>query len=424
MLWKAAMRPPPSHVATAIPALLLAVSGAHADPGRCRDAIIRESARFFQATTRAVAACRLRGVPDCEDDPRTTAVLARAVGRLRATLVLGCCGADGRCGTVDDDPLAAIGWSAGFCPNLGRADCNNLVADAEDIRTCVACVARAAVDAVAALTPPATGPPGSSGRCPAAIGRESARFVVAQSRALARCWRARNDGRHANACPDPGDGRATPVIAKAAARATAAICAACGGADHACGGTDDVMPATLGFASTCPDVTVPDGPSCASPVATLADVTACVGCVSTFDATCFGRLTALALVAYPPECAAPPGTCAPGVECQSGADCPAGYACLDNGSGATRHCVGPACATGGDCDGGAVCLPYCTVAGCDPPRCQCPGFACGPGELCIDDAGLSCRRLCTQDSDCPPPLGVCVNSTFGAGLCIGSSPCQ
>jgi len=67
---------------------------------------------------------------------------------------------------------------------------------------------------------------------------------------------------------------------------------------------------------------------------------------------------------------------------------------------------------------------YCTFAGCEARRCVCPGFACGADEVCIDDGGLACRELCTQDSDCPPPLGVCVNSTFGAGLCISSTPCQ
>jgi hypothetical protein len=66
------------------------------------------------------------------------------------------------------------------------------------------------------------------------------------------------------------------------------------------------------------------------------------------------------------------------------------------------------------------------VSGCDEHVCQCPGFACfGPDELCLDDGGLACRKICTQDSDCVAPFGdVCVNPGFGFGVCIGSIPCE
>jgi len=202
------------------------------------------------------------------------------------------------------------------------------------------------------------------------------------------------------------------------------VCRACGGADRACGGSDDIAPSTLGFPITCPAVSPPGGPTCDAPIATLADLAACVDCVASHDAQCAGQAAAPAYLAYPAECASPPGTCQAGVECATAADCPVGYACLDNGSGTTRYCVGSTCADDGECAGGAVCRQYCTFAGCQARRCVCPGFACGANEVCIDDGDLACRQLCTQDSDCPPPLEVCVNSTFGAGLCISSTPCQ
>jgi hypothetical protein len=43
----------------------------------------------------------------------------------------------------------------------------------------------------------------------------------------------------------------------------------------------------------------------------------------------------------------------------------------------------------------------------------------------MDNAGsIACRMLCTQDSDCVAPFGlVCVNPTFGPGVCIGKTPC-
>ena len=119
------------------------------------------------------------------------------------------------------------------------------------------------------------------------------------------------------------------------------------------------------------------------------------------------------------------GTCAAGVQCTTSLDCPAGLACLNNGGG-TRYCVGGSCGGDDDCGGGAVCRQYCTVAGCDAPRCQCPGFGCGgPDEVCLDSTGLACHKLCTQDSDCVDPFGlVCINSSFEAGICIGTVPCQ
>jgi hypothetical protein len=409
--------------------LILLVAGvpicrAQAAPLACRDAIIAAGARYSQATVKALTACRRRGGADCETDARTASALARAATLLRSTVTQRCCGSDHVCGTGDDDSLAAIGWGAGFCPNLDRGDCNDLIGSPSDVAACVACVGRAAAVDLSMTSGAGLPASGAAGGCVAAVEEEGARLATATSKALARCWEARAKGKHSNACPEPGDGVAGPVIAAAVARATTRICKACGGADRACGGTDDVDPAALGFAASCPAVTVPGGAACGGPVTTLGDLVACVTCVALHDAECADHAAAPAFLAYPPECAAPPGSCSAGVECASGADCPAGYACLDNGSGTTRYCVGPACAADGDCGSGAVCRQYCTFGGCEARRCVCPGFACGASEVCIDDGGLACRQLCTQDSDCPPPVGVCVNSTFGSGLCIGSSPCQ
>jgi hypothetical protein len=391
---------------------------ARATSAGCRDAIAAGAARAVQATVKALAACARRQVA-CDGDPRTVAALARAGARLEQTVAKHCCGADRVCGSADDEGLAGIGWDAGYCPNLDRGDCNALIADPSGVAGCLACIGRAAAGGLVAATTVA-----APARCATAVAKESARLMTATSKALARCWKARGAGRHANPCPLPGDGAAGPAIAAATARATARICKACGGADRACGGSDDLAPASIGFPATCPAVAVPDGPSCGGGVGTMADLVQCLACVAGHEAGCADRAAVPAFDPYPPECAAPPGTCAAGLECTSGADCPAGYACLDNGSGTTRYCVGAGCTADAECTGGAVCRQYCTFAGCTTRRCVCPGFACGADEVCIDDGGLACRQLCTQDSDCPPPLGVCVNSTFGSGLCISSTPCQ
>jgi hypothetical protein len=185
--------------------------------------------------------------------------------------------------------------------------------------------------------------------------------------------------------------------------------------------------ASVGFLASCPALTPPGGAACAAAIASLDDVADCVACVSDFLVDCADRLTVPAFAAYPGDCNPTRETCDPGVECETSLDCPSGYTCRDNGaSGTTRYCVGQPCAGDPDCGGGGVCRPYCTVAGCGPARCQCPGFGCsGPDEVCIDSGGLACRKICTQDSDCVDVFGgVCVNPGFGFGICIGNEPCS
>jgi len=411
----------------ALPLLIVwvgAATAAQASPEICQDAIVAGAARYTQATAKAVAACRQHHVADCAADARTAAKIARAGTRLQEAIGQRCCGVDRVCGTGDDEALGAIGWGAGFCPNLDSGDCNALIGGIQGIAPCLACIARSGVDNLTGLAP-APPPAGDAVlRCAAAVAKESGRLAATTSKVLATCWAAREAGKHSNACPVPGDGRAGPTIAAAEARATAAMCKACGGADRACGGPDDLTPALLGSPPSCPAVSVPGGAACGGPIVTLTDLVACAVCLAGHVAECADHAAVPQFVAYPPECAAPPGTCSPGVECVSAADCPAGYACLDNGSGSTRYCVGPICGGDGECTGGAVCQQYCTFEGCGARRCVCPGFGCGEAEVCIDDGGLACRELCTEDADCPPPVGVCVNSTFGSGLCINSTPCH
>lgn len=413
--------PVPRRWAAAVVAIACAARAAHASH-ICSVVIAAEAAHYTQSTLKAVAACARRHVADCRTDPVTNARVTRATARFRARTAAACCGADGTCGTADDVPLATIGWDTGYCPNLDRGDCNNLIADVGDVATCLACIGRAAADDLTALTAvPAQ--PAPVGRCASTLERQGTRFALVISKALATCWASRAAGGTGNPCP-PGDGRPVTLIAAAASHLSEAVCHACGGADRLCGGGDDIMPGTLGFATACPSVSVPGGNACGGPIATISDVAGCIACVAAHDAECADHAAVPQYVTYPSACADPPGSCSPGVECASGADCPAGYSCLDNGSGTTRYCVGPGCTADADCSGGAVCRQYCTFAGCGGQRCVCPGFACGPSEVCIDDGGLACRQLCTEDADCPPPVGVCVNSTFGSGLCTASQPCQ
>src|SRR5262249_14662895 len=101
-------------------------------------------------------------------------------------------------------------------------------------------------------------------------------------------------------CPDAA--KAAPAIAKAESKKRAGICKACGGADRSCGGGDDLTPAQIGFASSCPNVTIPGGSSCAHAIGTVQDIVDCVDCVTEFKADCLDALTVPELKSYPSEC--------------------------------------------------------------------------------------------------------------------------
>jgi hypothetical protein len=408
-------------------ALLALLPGvAAADAGRCVLDLVKAVAKQSQAAEKVIARCRdrvlagrLPASTDCGADP----ALAGSAAKLHAAVAKACCGGDGTCGTADDVALSAVGWTATTCPDFESLGCNAPIATPDDVATCLACIGTAAPEALTMLPPGAPAAAGTA--CRRAIGKEIARYFRATSHALARCWAARARGAHANPCPDPGDGAARPAIDRARAVAESRICRACGGADGQCGGSDDVSLAAIGGIDRCPAVTVPGGAGCDATIGDVSGLVACLACMTDFSTACVTTLAVPAFAPYPASCDPPPGTCAPGVTCETFLDCPAGYTCRDNGS-PTRYCVGPACTVDADCGGGGVCRQYCTTAGCGPRVCQCPGFGCtGPNQLCIDDGGLACRLLCTQDSDCVDPFGfVCVNPGFGFGVCIGQTACQ
>jgi hypothetical protein len=423
------------------PALVAALAAlaapALADPGACARTVRKESATFAKVAREAVEGCeakvRLGLLPadtDCRTESGATVAITAAGARARGKIAGRCCGPDRLCGTGDDEALAAVGWTAATCPDIERGGCTAATADAGEVADCVTCagttVSARAFEFVYERFTGAT--PGSAvAACQEAIGKATTQFFGKKGRLLRRCWEARARGVHANPCPVPGDGKAGPAIARAAGKMRTRICAGCGGGDAACGGGDDLTPSSVGFLSACPALVPPGGTSCAAPIASLDDVADCAACISDFLVDCVDRLAVQGFAAYPAECNPPHGSCSSGVECETSLDCPGGYTCRDNGAGGTtRYCVGPTCGGDGDCGGGGVCRPYCTVAGCGPQRCQCPGFGCsGPDEVCIDNGGLACRKICTQDSDCVDPFGrVCVNPGFGFGVCIGTEPCS
>jgi hypothetical protein len=411
-------------------ALLLFAVQVHAEPVRCRGTIAKESAKYAQAAEKRLQSCRERvrigALPpstDCHADP----LIAKAVTKLAQGVARDCCGSDETCGNGDDDSLASIGWDVGVCPDLANHGCSAPIAHPGDVASCLACTGRFGADTALDLLYTRFAPPADSivARCQATLGKENARLFRSVSKALARCWDGRNRGAHANACPDPGDGKAPLLIARARELYAVRVCAACGGPDKQCGGPDDLSTTSIGTADHCPAVERPDGVPCGGVITSFAHAAACADCLAAFANLCADQVAVPAFAPYAAECHPPPGTCSAGVECETALDCPAGYTCRDNG-GRTRYCLGPACDVDAECTGGAVCRQYCDVDGCEDRICQCPGFGCfGPDEVCLDDGGIACRKLCTQDSDCVAPFGdVCVNPGFGFGVCIGSIPCS
>ena len=286
--------PPHRVAALAVGALLLAPAGAQADADHCKAAINKASNAFVKAKALALQRCRERVIEgqlppetECEANLATIGAIASKRQKFRSAIVRACGGKDKTCGTPDDLDLASIGWNVG-CPNFEVGSCSNAIESCSDIATCLECIDDQAVDEAIALaydgfklTDRKTQK--ELNRCQVAIGKESIRFLVAESKALAHCWAAVDRGEGTAPCPDPGDGKALAAIESAASRRTVAICKACGGADAECGTADDQVLAEIGFANDCSLF----GP-CPQPNETLEDAVECLDC----DVRFVGRCTA------------------------------------------------------------------------------------------------------------------------------------
>ncbi|MEO6028930.1 MAG: hypothetical protein ABIR79_18865 [Candidatus Binatia bacterium] len=302
---------PPFLIAAAMLASLVGHADvASADPATCRRSVNSNLAKYAQAKLKLLQKCEesiVRGtISGPCPDVSTTAKLTKAAGKLRRAVSQRCGGLDRNCGIGgDDDSLASIGWNIGACPGLETANCSNGITDCNDIVDCLTCVGDAAVEQVVDLSYDALNPSppgGDLNRCQAAIGKSMARFVAAKSKALAKCEDKALKGA-AGPCPDAS--KTAPAIARAATKLQTAICRACGGPNRLCGGGDDIAPSMIGFATSCPSVTVPNGGAmCGGAIVTLQDAATCVGCVSQFKTDCLDALGVPTLKSYPGECGA------------------------------------------------------------------------------------------------------------------------
>ncbi len=304
--------------------LMLLVSGrAYAEPVACQRAIAKANAKYVQAKVKALQKCNdlvvNNAMPGPCPDATASAKISKAASKLRVAIDKGCGGDDKVCGTGgDDDSLASIGWGSGTCPNFENGSCNNAVTDCGDVSDCLLCVDDAAVNQAMTLYYGSLDQSATDSAvimCQRAIGKETSKFFAAKSKALQKCEDGVLKGTVTGPCPDGA--KAAPAIAKAESKKRAGICKACGGGDRLCGGGDDLSTSQIGFASSCPNVTIPGGASCGGPINTVQDIVDCVDCVTEFKADCLDPVAARGLKPYPSECnnnapATPTATATPG----------------------------------------------------------------------------------------------------------------
>jgi hypothetical protein len=302
-------------VMTAVASGVLTPAPARADAVSCQRAVARASSAYVDGRARALARCqdgkttgRIRPGDACPDDPGTLRTLETLRVDLFAAINRACGGANRDCGDGDDLPVADTGWSdVPVCPDIAGGGCTNAITTCTGIATCLECLGARAVDqavatATGAFDPEAFGTAKPANRCQREINKALSKFIGSRAKTLRQCWDARLRGRHANPCPDPGDGKAVRLLARAEERKIDAICRACGGADGLCNGAGDLTPAAIGFATACPDVSLRDGTRCGGAVADLEDVVRCVDCVAELATDCADAAAVPELLPYPTTC--------------------------------------------------------------------------------------------------------------------------
>ena len=419
-----------SHVFALLVAAILVIGfagGARADALTCKRAVAKASAAFAQAKIKALQKCEDHVVNHSSSGPCPDAIaaasIAKADGKLRTAVGRGCGGADHTCGAGGDDVApAAIGFG-GTCPNFENGACSNAINDCNGVSDCVACDDNAAVDQAITLYYGSANVGSTDSavvQCQRAIGKYTAKFFQAKSKALQKCEDGIFVGSISGPCPDAA--KAAPAIAKAESKMRAGICKSCGGADRLCGSSDDLTPAAIGFPSNCPNVTIPGGASCGGAIGDLTALVNCVDCVSEFKVDCVDALAAPAAKGYPPQCngggaaatPTPTATAAPGATAtRTATPGPAATATRTATAGRGTTATPGGAPTATPTPGGACALPN--------PLPEVLSFVGKPGSdldtgwtgqahdlLTDDEAPLSAARLMNCDTNTgSPTCGQC-----------------
>jgi len=278
-----------------------------AEPEACKREIARADARYSRTAMRLLQKCEddvLAGkaAGPCPD-AATVQLIFGANATLQRSIARRCAGVDQTCSaSADNDPLAAIGWDIGQCPNFGNQTCTNTIEHCAHVSSCLLCISDTAIGQAIALYYDALTPGANDTvrKCQRYLGREASKFYQAKIKILGKCEDLVLKGAIVGPCPDAPTALA---IAKVEAKALGKICSVCGGPDRECGTSDDPTVAEIGFPPECPPVDPPGtAPPCGGPVDTVADLVSCVSCVTGFQADCVSAAGSPAVNAYPVEC--------------------------------------------------------------------------------------------------------------------------
>ena len=314
------------YIATAVLFAILGAGRAFATPDtdfKCRQTIAKEYTKFLKTISgemqkcndAAIAAGNADAAPGGDYNNSCLRKTFNAQAKIGDKIQKAC----------DDHGIFAadIGWPS-QCPDLEgmlQQYCVSPFATdgAANRGTCLAiCVARPAIKQIMDLyylNLAASAGNADLIKCQRAIGKETTKFFVAKTSILAKCRKAVDQNKGTLPCPNPGDGKAQAAITNAEAKKVGKICQACGSTS-----TDGVTcvpggftPAQIGFAGTCPSVTVPfGGPACGGAIATLSDLVRCVDCITEFKADCLDAVMRPDQAgSFPAECAASLGTPTP-----------------------------------------------------------------------------------------------------------------
>jgi hypothetical protein len=289
-------------------ALVLGLTAtAGAEPESCKREISRADARFSRAKIKILQHCWDNVVAGKKDGPcpdqKSNDRIAIQRAKLQNSIARRCGGIDGTCSvTADNDPLPAIGWNIGQCPNFERGSCTNSINHCQHISSCLLCINDKALDQAIDLYYGSRVPTEDREirKCQRSIGKEASKFYQAKGKALGKCEDLVLKGAIPGPCPNE---RASVSIAKAEAKLLTKLCFSCGGPDRLCDTPDDPLPSDIGFKPDCPPVDPPGAePSCGGPIDTVSDLVSCVACVTGFKADCVSAAGAPAVESYPPEC--------------------------------------------------------------------------------------------------------------------------
>jgi hypothetical protein len=281
---------------------VVAAAPARADDPRCAGTIAKSAIKFLRSDLQALRKCKQAVVTGTSHgacpDSKAQLRMAVAADRLRSAIADGCSGAPS-CGPGGNP--SALGWG-GNCPDFAGAGCTNAIASCNDIATCVQCMGDAAVNTTTAAIYDSMNLANDQPQavnCQIVLGANLTRVFDVRLRTTERCEERVLSGDSTDSCPNTPN---LAAIAKAVQKATGRLCAACGGSDMTCGTSDDLTPAEIGAPTSCPDVTVPGGPSCAGPIDTLEDLGQCLSCLTQHASACMDRASVRTLKPYPPEC--------------------------------------------------------------------------------------------------------------------------